>query len=140
MCFKKIISLTLAAIFISMSIITAYALNNEVSPCFENFYDAYAGIEVNGRNVTCIGRMKTNKTCQVEISLLLQKSSNGTSWSNYKTLSSGEINTGLVRSYSDTENSVQTGYYYRTKATITVQVGNSVETTTVYSAKSPYIQ
>lgn len=140
MCFKKIISLTLATVLISMSIITAYALGNEVSPCFENFYDASAGINVNGRNVTCTGNVKTNKTCQVEISLVLQKSSNGISWSNYKTLSSGEINAGLVRTHSDTEDSVQIGYYYRTKAIITVQVGNSVETTTVYSSKSPYIQ
>lgn len=133
MCFKKIISLTLAAIFISMSIITAYALSNEVSPCFENFYDAYAGIEVSGRNITCLGRMKTNKTCHVEISLVLQKSSNCTSWSNYRTLSSDEIDTGLVRTHRDTADSVQTGYYYRTKAIITVQVGNSSETAIVYS-------
>lgn len=137
---KKFISLWLAALFIGASIVTAYGTDNEVMPCFEHFDNAYASISVNGRNITSSGNVRTDETCKVKITLELQKSSNGTSWSHYKTLSTGEISTGLIRTHSDTANSVQTGYYYRTKAIITVQVGSSVETTTVYSAKSPYIQ
>lgn len=139
MMLKKFISLLLAALFIGVSVITAYGANNEIMPCFEHFDNAYASIGVNGRNITSSGSVRTDETCKVKITLELQKSSNDTSWSFYKTISSKEIDSGLLRTHRDFAYSVQSGYYYRTKAIITVSVGSSTETTIVYSNDSVYV-
>ncbi len=73
--------------------------------------DLYASISVG-----------TLKTCSIEITMSIQRSAHGTSWSTYRSYPKVTLNTGGSRTASQIAYDVPGGYYYRTYGTIKVYV------------------
>ena len=139
---KKLLSLFLSIIMafsFSTAVIAAYIPEGEmVSPCYttisgiictasEENGDVYAGVTV-----------RTTKTCSVEITMAVQRSTYGTSWANYTSYPKVTLNSGYTRGIEKIVEDVPTGYYYRTYAIVNVYVNGTltdsdiVESTPVY--------
>lgn len=139
---KKFLSLFLSIVMtfsFSTFVFAAYIPeDNVVSPCYitidgiictasEENGDVYASVTVTSR-----------KTCSVEITMAVQRSTYGTSWANYKSFSKVTLNSGSTRGTEKIAYDVPTGFYYRTYAIVNVYVNGTltdsdiVESTPVY--------
>ena len=122
---RKIIAVILSVVLLlssSVSVFAALPEDNTVSPYYvsitgivplmnERDGDLYASISVG-----------TLKTCSIEITMSIQRSAHGTSWSTYRSYPKVTLNTGGSRTASQIAYDVPGGYYYRTYGTINVYV------------------
>jgi len=122
---KKFTSFILAFILcVSFPLCTLGAVkeDNAVSPCYttidgivplisEEDGDLYASISVG-----------TLKTCSVEITMSIERSAHGTSWSTYRSYPKVTLNSGYTRGIERIAYDVPGGYYYRTYGSIKVYV------------------
>ena len=118
---KKMFSLILAMVIcisFPLQVLGALGDNNTVTPYYvsidgivplisEEDGDLYASISVG-----------THKTCSVEITMSIERSAHGTSWSSFTSYPKVTLNSGLSRSTSRYAYDVPGGYYYRTSGTI----------------------
>ena len=122
---KKFVSFVLAVVLcfsFSLYALGAVKEDNTVSPWYttidmivplisEENGDLYASITVG-----------TLETCSIEITMSIQRSAHGTSWSTYRSYPKVTLNTGSSRSTERIAYDVPGGYYYRTYGTIKVYV------------------
>lgn len=140
---KKIVSLFLTIVMafsFSISVLAAYIPeNNIISPCYINIDgivctaseengDVYAGVSV-----------RTTKTCSIEITMAVQRSTYGTSWANYKSYPKVTLTSGNSRSTSRTVEDVPTGFYYRTYAIVNVYVNGTLTDSDIVESTPVYI-
>ncbi|MBQ4546113.1 MAG: hypothetical protein IJA17_03030 [Oscillospiraceae bacterium] len=99
------------------STITPYYVNIDVIvPLIsEEDGDLYASISVG-----------THVTCSVEITMSIERSAHGTSWSTYRSYPKVTLNSGGSRTASQIAYDVPGGYYYRTYGTIKVYVNGTL--------------
>ena len=100
------------AFSLSISVCAAYIPEDDIiSPCyitidgiipliFEENGDLYASVTVG-----------TMKTCSVEITMAVQRSTYGTSWANYRSYSKVTLTSGVDRATERIVYDVPTGYY-----------------------------
>lgn len=140
---KKILSLILSILMVfsfSTSVIAAYipedsvispyyiTINGIVCTASEENGDVYAGVTV-----------RTNKTCSVEITMAVQRSTYGTSWANYKSYPTVTLNSGPSRTTSRTVEDVPTGFYYRTYAIVNVYVNGTLTDSDIVESDPVYV-
>lgn len=126
---RKIIAVILSVVLLlssSVSVFAAFPEDNTTSP----YYVSITGIvplisEENGDLYASI-TVGTLKTCSIEITMSIQRSAHGTSWSTYRSYSKVTLNTGSSRSTERIAYDVPGGYYYRTYGTIKVYVNGTL--------------
>ena len=126
---KKFVSFVLAIVLcfsFSLYALGAVKEDNTASPWYttidmivplisEENGDLYASISVG-----------TLKTCSIEITMSIQRSAHGTSWSTYRSYPKVTLNSGYDRVTERIAYDVPGGYYYRTYGTIKVYVNGTL--------------
>lgn len=140
---KKILSLFLSIVMafsLSISVCAAYIPEDDIiSPCyitidgiipliFEENGDLYASVTVG-----------TLKTCSVEITMAVQRSTYGTSWANYRSYSKVTLTSGVDRATERIVYDVPTGYYYRTYAIVNVYVNGTLTDSDIVESDPVYV-
>lgn len=116
----------------------SYVKCGEITPYYEYFSGVRAGlsIEANGYAI-CSGEIDIYVNYDSEITITLQRSNDGRSWSDVRSWSQAFSGTGsykLEKGYY-----VNSGYTYRVLNTARVKRGSTVlETATVYSPEREY--
>jgi len=131
------VAAVLMIISVSAPIYAATGEGNSAAPCYDHMSSCRAYIEADGSDLTATGIVGVDGNCVVKITLTIQKSLTGkeNSWSTHKTFPVATIQSGYTRGVEKTAASAPSGYYYRTKAYITIYInGALVESDTVYSS------
>ena len=81
----------------------------------------------------------TSKTCSVEITMAVQRSTYGTSWANYRSYPKVTLTSGGSRSTSRTVEDVPTGFYYRTYAIVNVYVNGTLTDSDIVESDPVYV-
>ena len=139
---KKIISLVLSVAMILSLSITAFSAipeENIVSPCYVSINGILPLITENNGDLQASVSVVTSKTCSVEITMAVQRSTYGTSWANYKSFSKVTLNSGLDRLTTKTVEDVPTGYYYRTYAIVNVYVNGTLTDSDIVWSDPVYV-
>ena len=139
---KKLLSLFLSIIMafsFSTAVIAAYVPEDDmVSPCYITINGIVCTASEKNGDVYADVVVRTTKTCSVEITMTVQRSTYGTSWANYTSYPKVTLNSGSSRGLEKIVEDVPTGYYYRTYAIVNVYVNGPltdsdiVESTPVY--------
>lgn len=138
---KKFLSIVLACAFVMVCAVPAFAFEEENVQSWIVNQSRFTGIISFDASVQNVGTtiegsayasIRSGYTGVVK--LYIQRSSNGTTWSNYYTSQSFSLGDGAKDYFEIIKKSVSMGYYYRTKATISVySSGALVESTTAFS-------
>lgn len=140
---KKIVSLFLAIVMLfsfSASVLAAYIPENDVvSPCYITIDGIVCTASEESGNIYAGVTVGTTKTCSVEITMAVQRSTYGTSWANYKSYPKVTLNSGPSRTTSRTVEDVPTGYYYRTYAIVNVYVNGTLTDSDIVESTSVYV-
>ena len=139
---KKVVALILSLILIlssSISVLAAKPEENVVSP----YYVTIAGIipmitEENGDLYASIS-VVTSKTCSVEITMSIERSAHGTSWSTYRSYPKVTLTSGHTRGTEEIAYDVPGGYYYRTYGTIKVYVNGTLTDSETVESDPVYV-
>ena len=129
---KRIFAICIViSLLVSMSVASAHALWDDISPMADYYRLANATIRINNGSATVSGRMEGihGVTTKVTIHLYLQQYSNGR-WVNYDDWL--ESNEGISCTVSKTV-TVPTGYKYRAKASCYAYAGSNYEHIVKYS-------
>ena len=134
---KKAISLLLAIIFcLSFPLQTFGALgdNDTITPYYTNIDVIVPLISEEDGDLYASISVGTHVTCSVKITMSIERSAHGTSWSTYKSYPTVTINSGYDRGTERIAYDVPGGYYYRTYGTIEVYVnGRLTDSETIES-------
>ena len=140
---KKLLSLILSIVMVfsfSTSVLAAYIPEDSlVSP----YYVTIGGIvprikETNGDLLASVS-VVTSKTCSVEITMAIQRSTYGTSWANYTSYPKVTLTSGSSRSTSRTVEDVPTGFYYRTYAIVNGYVNGTLTDSGIVESDPVYV-
>ena len=126
---KKIVSLFLAIVLcfcFSMHTLGAVGEDNIVAPYYVSIAGIVPSIDEEDGNLYASISVVTLKTCSIEITMSVQRSAHGTSWSTYASYPKVTLNTGGSRTTSRTLYDVPGGYYYRTYGIIKVYVNGTL--------------
>ena len=138
---KKMISLVMAIILcfsFSVQVLGIKGEENIISPRYVNIDGIIPLISEENGDLYASISVETHKTCSVEITMAVQRSTYGTSWANYRSYSKVTINSGYDRFTEKIVYDVPTGFYYRTYGIVNVYVNgvltdsDIVESTPVY--------
>jgi hypothetical protein len=145
---KRIISVAVTLILLLTSAFAASAENSietvksgenqqsVITPMFTYISAMGAALKISSGTAICTGTLTINKNYSSVMTMTLQRSSNGTTWTSVTTPwtqsypSSGDFT--LEKRYSP----LTSGYTYRVK--VTVNVGGGLETATTYSQQIYY--
>ena len=116
----------------------SYSLYGQVTPYYKYISGVRAGLSIGGDGyATCSGEIELYVNYDSEITITLQRSRDGNSWSNVRSWSGSFSGIGshqLQKGYY-----ADSGYVYRVKNTARVKDGSDVlETATVYSPEREY--
>lgn len=140
---RKLLSLFLSIIMafsFSTAVLAAHIPENDmVSPCYttidaiictasEKNDDIYAGVIIH-----------TSKSCSVEITIAVQRSTYGTSWANYTSFPKTTLNSGSPRGTEKIAYDVPAGYYYRTYAIVNVYVNGTLTDSDIVESDPVYV-
>lgn len=138
---KKILTLIFAIIFCFSNVIQtlgAVKEDNIISPYYVNIDGIVPLIGEEDGDLYASISVGTHKTCSVEITMAVQRSTYGTSWANYTSYPKITLNSGYDRGTERIVYDVPTGFYYRTYGIVNVYVNgvltdsDIVESTPVY--------
>jgi len=113
------------------------------SPILSPMYNSITGIvpriSESGSDIVARVSVSTNKTCSVEITMAVQRSTYGTSWANYTSYPKVTLNSGTYRTTSQTVEDVPTGFYYRTYAIVNVYVNGTLTDSDIVESDPIYV-
>ncbi len=141
---KKIITVLLATIiaFVGLPVSTEASTqirwnDTVITPYYTYLSLIGASLTIDGGYATCYGSLDIYHDYATSITLTLQQSSNGVTWSNIKSWS--QDFTGIGTHYLEKNYFVNSGYQYRVMNVAKVKNGSTVlETATVYSLAMDY--
>lgn len=139
---KKIFSIILAVILcFSFSMHTLGAIKEEdiISPYYVNIDGIVPLISEEDGDLYASISVGTHKTCSVEITLAIQRSTYGTSWANYKSYPKVTLNSGFDRVTEKIAYNVPTGFYYRTYGIVNVYVNGVLTDSDIVESDPVYI-
>lgn len=140
---KKIVSLFLAIVMafsFSASVLAAYIPeDNVVSPCYTTIGGIVPLISEENGDLHASVSVVTSKTCSIEITMAVQRSTYGTSWANYTSYPKVTLNSGPSRTTSRTVEDVPTGFYYRTYAIVNVYVNGTLTDSDIVESDPVYV-
>lgn len=140
---KKILSLILSIVMVfsfSTPVLAAYIPeDNTVSPCYITIGGIVPMISEENGDLYASVSVVTSKTCSVEITMAVQRSTYGTSWANYRSYPKVTLTSGGSRSTSRTVEDVPTGFYYRTYAIVNVYVNGTLTDSDIVESDPVYV-
>ncbi|MBR3610156.1 MAG: hypothetical protein IKL57_01640 [Oscillospiraceae bacterium] len=140
---KKILSLILSIVMVfsfSTSVLAAYIPEDDiVSPCYITIDGIVCSMSENDGNIYASVSVGTMKSCSVEITMAVQRSTYGTSWANYRSYPKVTLTSGGSRSTSRTVEDVPTGFYYRTYAIVNVYVNGTLTDSDIVESDPVYV-
>lgn len=139
---KKIIALFLSVILcLSFSVSSIAALPDEpiITPLYNTIDGIAPSITKNGSDLIARVSVGTLKTCSIEVTMAVQRSTYGTSWANYASFSKVTLNSGTYRTTSKTVEDVPTGFYYRTYAIVNVYVNGTLTDSDIVESDPVYV-
>lgn len=115
-------SVCLLAMLMLLSNIAFAAMPPMVEPLYDNADRVSASINISSTGcATCAGTIVLHGGVKADVTLTLQKSTNGTSWSSVKPwTTSGSYSLSINEDYY-----VMSGYYYRTKLVAKIYDSNN---------------
>lgn len=139
---KKVVAFFMSMVLLVFSSISVFAVlpeDNTVSP----YYVSITGIvplmnEEDGVLYASIS-VGTMKTCSVEITMAVQRSTYGTSWANYRSYPKVTLNSGGSRSTERIVEDVPTGFYYRTYGIVNVYVNGVLTDSDIVESDPIYV-
>ncbi len=136
--FISVVMVLLISLSFGTPVLASVAPQGTIVPCYSYISTIGSGLSINsGGYSTCSGFINIYVNYSSTITITLQRSSNGSSWTNIKSWSQSFSTTGLnsiEKGYY-----VESGYFYRVLTTAQVKNGNTVlETATCYSAVKSY--
>lgn len=126
---KKFFSLFLAMIIcvsFPLQVFGALGDNNTITPYYNNIDGIVPLISEEDGDLYASVSVGTHTTCSVEITLSIERSAHGTSWSTYRSYPKVTLTSGYSRGIERIAYDVPGGYYYRTYGTIKVYVNGTL--------------
>mgnify|MGYP000398697489 CR=1 FL=1 len=128
----------LLAVIMLLSALPVSAANSEISPFrYDNVYRILVSLNISDKGLSnCYGKITLHAGASVDMSLILQKSTDQVNWSDEKTwVADGSYVVTIDKDYY-----VVSGYYYRVKLSGTVydSSGAYSETALAYSSVKYY--
>ena len=139
---KKTVAIILSLILIlssSISVFAALPEENTVSPCYTSITGIVPLISEENGDLYASISVGTLKTCSVEITMSIERSAHGTSWSTYRSYPKVTLNSGISRSTYRTVEDAPGGYYYRTYGTIKVYVNGTLTDSETVESDPVYV-
>lgn len=139
---KKIISIVLSMVFLVSLSVTAFSAvpeENIVSPYYVSINGILPLITENNGDLQASVSVVTSKTCSVEITMAVQRSTYGTSWANYRSFPKVTLTSGFDRLTTRTIEDVPTGFYYRTYAIVNVYVNGTLTDSDIVESDPVYV-
>ena len=133
-----ILAITLCFSF-SMHTLAAVKEENIISPYYVNIDGIIPLISENNGDLYASISVATHKTCSVEITLAIQRSTYGTSWANYTSFPKATLNSGYTRLIERIAYDVPTGYYYRTYGIVNVYVNGVLTDSDIVESDPIYV-
>lgn len=115
----------------------SFSIDNEIKPYYTYISSISTSLSIDNGNAICLGGLTLRSDLSVSSTITLQRSSNGTSWTDVKSWS--KEFTGIGAHSFEKEYNVSSGYYYRVLHTVNVKNGDkTVETASIYSSNKYY--
>lgn len=126
---KNAVAVILSLILILSSSVVVFAAlpeDNVVSPYYVSITGIVPLISEEDGDLYASISVGTHSTCSVEITMSIERSAHGTSWSTYRSYPKVTLTSGYSRGIERIAYDVPGGYYYRTYGTIKVYVNGTL--------------